>query len=382
MNKVMIDTIILTIPNGPMKIWDKKDYWDPSIKGLTDNPSAHYGARLFTKYVCNIPKSKGYYPRLTITSRWNFRTKRHETPLKIEFSAPKILFGNNVDELCDTDLDDFVDTLQTRLKEMGVMLLKNEIENAKITVVHFSKNIPLSGHYTPSQVIKVLQKLETTRQLQLNSKRFQNLGHAIYFDCSSYQIVVYDKIKDLKQTQRHSVDKDKVENQLSLFEELTDNKTEIVRLEVRLVKKQKLNSLLKKLGYSPDPTLKEVFSEAMSKAVLNHFWEQIASDKNRFLLISQKEDPLTQIINSQKETGKKLSVIETLGLAHALHFANVNGLNELRNSLNTLYSDRTWYRFQGKGLKKLNEIQYNKKYTYIKEVEDQLSSFTPYKMVN
>ena len=260
--------------------------------------------------------------------------------------------------------------------------LKREIENASITAVHFSKNIPLSGHYTPSQVIKVLQKLETTRQLQLNSKRFQNLGHAIYFDCSSYQIVVYDKVKDLNQTQRHSVDKDKIENQLSLFDCLTDKKTEIVRIEVRLVQKQKLNSLLKNLGYQPNPTLREVFNESLSKAVLSYFWQQIASDKNRFLLINQKEDPLTQLINYQKESGKKLSVIETLGLAHALYFANENGLNELRNALATHYSDRTWYRFQKNGLKKLNEIQYNKKYSYIKEVEDQLSSFVPYKMVN
>jgi len=378
----MIDTLILTIPNGPMKIWEHKDYWDPSVEGLTNNPSANYGAKLFTKYVCNMPKNKGYYPRLTITSRWNFHLKRYDTPLKIEFSAPKLMFGNNVDELTDTDFDSFIETLQLRLKEMGVMLLKREIENASITAVHFSKNIPLSGHYTPSQVIKVLQKLETTRQLQLNSKRFQNLGHAIYFDCSSYQIVVYDKVKDLNQTQRHSVDKDKIENQLSLFDCLTDKKTEIVRIEVRLVQKQKLNSLLKNLGYQPNPTLREVFNESLSKAVLSYFWQQIASDKNRFLLINQKEDPLTQLINYQKESGKKLSVIETLGLAHALYFANENGLNELRNALATHYSDRTWYRFQKNGLKKLNEIQYNKKYSYIKEVEDQLSSFVPYKMVN
>jgi hypothetical protein len=382
MKKVMLDTMILTIANGPTKIWGNKSYWNPSVEGLINNPSANHGARLFTKYICNMPKNKNYYPRLTITSRWNYRQRRYETPLKIEFSAPKILFGNNVNELKNEDFDTFIETLQAKLKEMGVRLFKKELENAPVTVAHFSKNIQLSNNYTPSQVIKTLNKLEIKRQLQLNSKRFQNHGHAIYFDCSSYQIVIYDKVRDLKQTRRHSADKDKINNQLQLFNKLTGDKEEIIRIEVRIVNKQKLNALMKEFDYPTNPTLKDVFNSKLSQSIVNHFWKEITSDKNQYLLTYQQKDPLLTIIDFQKTTGDKFTVAETLTLAHTLQFTKEKGLNGLRNALNTLYSDRTWYRFQKKYVGKLNNIPNQRRHTYIKEIENKLSLFKPYQLTN
>ena len=80
-----------------------------------------FGSRSFNKYNQNPPKSdyknRVYKPRLTITRR--VVHGGIATPLKIEFSGPKLLFLNNVDELENKDFGMVINTLQERLKEMG-----------------------------------------------------------------------------------------------------------------------------------------------------------------------------------------------------------------------------------------------------------------------
>jgi len=59
-----------------------------------------------------------YKPRLTITKRIN-RERNFEIPLKIEFSIPKLLYGNNFDEVTDADFPAVIQKLKTVLKDMG-----------------------------------------------------------------------------------------------------------------------------------------------------------------------------------------------------------------------------------------------------------------------
>jgi 6-phosphogluconate dehydrogenase (decarboxylating) len=79
--------------------------------------------RGYFKLIQNPTKSElknGIYkPRLTMTKRFN-TTGRHEATLAIEFSAPKLLYGNNFDELTENDFTLVVELLQSKLKEMGV----------------------------------------------------------------------------------------------------------------------------------------------------------------------------------------------------------------------------------------------------------------------
>src|SRR5690606_36277460 len=65
-------------------------------------------------------KSGNYKPRLTLTRRVK-RDRQYEITLRVEFSIPKLLFGNNFDELESDDLFDTVIVLQRKLKEMGVL---------------------------------------------------------------------------------------------------------------------------------------------------------------------------------------------------------------------------------------------------------------------
>ena len=373
----MIDTVILTIPVSHTWI-QEPDKFQPSLRGLKDVIERGLGARLFAKYTYNMPKSEGYYPRLTVTLRWD---KGYQLFLKIEFSIPKLLFGNSLDEVEDKDFDEVVNILKNKLSEMGIRIFTEQLKNALVSAIHYSKNILLSKPYTASMVIKNLGKLDVTKRLELNHRHFQNEGHALYFDSGSYQIVIYDKIKDLAKTNRHSVDKDKTSKQLDLFNYLKENKIplEVLRLEVRLTKKTKLNSLFRELGFVTNPTFEQVFSKDKAQSVVSHYWNFITQDKNLFMLRFSDTDLLKQVIDFQKLSGKKLSVIETLGLAQIITYSKEFGLRNLRNTLCTHYSERTWFRLN-KFFNLIEQITSQRdNFGFINDIEQALLTFEPYR---
>lgn len=373
----MIDTIILTIPNADKLIWEP-DRFTPTLKGIRENAEKGFGARLFMKYTQNINSKIGYYPRLTVTPRWD---NGLQIPLKVEFSIPKLIYGNNLDEVEDKDWGLIISTLQKKLLEMGVRLFSSQLENAPVSTVHYSKNIVLSDHYTASSAIKALSKLDVSKKLDINNRHFQNEGHALYFDCGSYQLVFYDKLLDITKNKRQAVDKDKTKQQLDLFGYIKENKIplEILRFEIRLTKKAKLNSLFGKLGYPINPTFKQAFSQEVSLKVINYYWDFL-KEKGLFLLKFNSTDTLKQVIDYQKLSGKKLYAVETLGIAQIIDYSKANGLRNLKNTVTSLYSQRTWFRL-GKYFDKIEDITAKSgNYQFIDDIETTFAKYEPYKV--
>src|SRR5574340_379998 len=119
----MLDTIVLTLSKS-MFVLMEPDRFEPSAKHILDENSSLGGRGYFSAK--QNPTSRelknGYYkPRLTLTNRYN-HTGRREPSLKIELSLPKLLFGNNFDELKADDFDAVIKLLQSKLKEMGIMI--------------------------------------------------------------------------------------------------------------------------------------------------------------------------------------------------------------------------------------------------------------------
>ena len=139
-----------------------------------------------------------YKPRLTVTKRLN-RLGGYDIPIKIEFSAPKMLFGNNFDELTDNDFPQLVTKLNTTLREMGVYISEERLANAPVSAIHFSKNIALTDYTLPYTYIKQLTKLNINKKLDTNQTDYRNEGHSFKYRANSFEIAFYDKLKDLQQ---------------------------------------------------------------------------------------------------------------------------------------------------------------------------------------
>ena len=362
----MIDTVILSVPRNKVSV--PNNDWDlhaqtPVYKVYVKNPS-------------NKDKESGlYFPCLTGYHRKSGKNE-WAAMLKIEFSVPKLIYNNNLDELDDKQFSAVVDTLLDRLARLDVHIGRQDLESAEVRAIHYSKNIELTDGYSSQYVISELGKVNLNKRFDLTKTRFMNDGQSLYFYTKAHSFVVYDKIADLVKNSKRAIDKDQTAYQMSLFAPLKETR-EILRLEIRLSEKRKMNALFKKLGLPENPNFKEVFSTVKSKAVVNHYWDTMI-EKNSLLLFSHSltaKDLLKQILIACKKARGRTAVYLT-GLL--LLAREGNGLRELRATLAKRIGDRLWYRVCAdltETTKGLNKLRPREWYDQVKKV---LESYQPY----
>lgn len=183
----MLDTIVLTLSKG-MYFINEPDRFEPSARLILDENSS-LGGRGYIPAKQNPTKRElqnGYYkPRLTLTNRYN-HTGRREASLKIELSLPKLLFGNNFDELTENDFAPAVALLKSRLKEMGVMVWEHFLLNAPVSAIHYSKNIPLTDGTTPHYLISKIKQANIPLALDVNQTDYRELTQLLRSHAGNY----------------------------------------------------------------------------------------------------------------------------------------------------------------------------------------------------
>ncbi len=368
----MIDTIVLTVPWQDYEILDHMCFVPPTHR-------VHEAGNMQTKHVNNAMPSERkegiYKPRLTIRRRFNAGTAT--IPLKIEFSVPKLLFGNNVDELSEDDFEAVIQRLLRVLLDMGIRTNANALREANVSALHVAKNIPLSSGYTASYVIKELSKVNLTRKLDLSQTDFRNEGKSLQYYAASHSFVLYDKISDLNQSKGRAIDKEQLPQQFSLFEELREERTELLRMEVRLSKRAKLKSVLSSLGFMSEPTFLSVFSRELWQRVILKYWQDLIAEQNLCLFgkCGTAQAVLQNVIASQSKILPKQAIYR-VGL---LLLAREMGVRGLRSVLEEQAGKRTWQRIS-KDLCELSECaRQGALHEYVRDIEECLSRFEAYR---
>lgn len=365
----MIDTVCLLIPKKQMKFISGISSWE--LYSKTDQ---------YTKYVRNpsrLEKETGmYFPRLTGYKR---RFGLDEN-VRVEFSAPKLLYLNNLDELEDGDFQKIVHVLRKRLEKMGVLLTDSVIENASVSSVHFSKNILLKDGYTVTYVISQLGKIDLRKSFDFAKTRFVNDGESLYAHTTAHQFVVYDKVSDLVKGKKRAIDKDQTMYQSNLFETFkrSNLSKEIIRFEVRLAQKQKLNSVLKSLGYQENPKFSDVFSSKLSQEVVKDYWDRLVLEKNSsFLSVDLSIKDILQVMFLTDRNLKPNKAIYLLGLYMVAR--DENGIRQLRSIVTKRMHERSWYRM-AQELRYAGElITKNNLRSWVSQISEELSDYKPYK---
>ncbi len=368
----MLDTVILTIPKGQYRIL-KPNMFAPNADIL--NSSGNFLVKCMNNPTASDKKKGKYRPRMTLMKRMT--ENGIQIPLKIEFSVAKMVFGNNVDEVQESDFDAVVECLTHALFEMGVHVLKKNIEAGSVSAFHPSKNIPLTNGYTSAFVIKELNKVDVSKKLDLNRDSFRNDGQSLQFYANSHSLVIYDKVQDLKKPEKRAMDKDQNKVQRSLFDVLAKSEhKELLRIEVRLAKKVKLNAVLKQLGLKENPTFRDVFNEALCQKVLLSYWQELIAGKNMFLfdIASSPKKTLERIFKNRPNI-KPREAVYLVGL-RAL---SKEGIRETRAIVEKYAATRTWYRI-AKDLQFIDDIS-NKNYDgWVKQVANSLNGFKPFRI--
>ena len=199
--------------------------------------------------------------------------------LTIELSVPKLIFGNNVEELKYKDFDVVAKKLHQILYEMGIKINLEHIKHADVTAIHYAKNIKLTDGSTPLRYIRQIQQCNIAPRLDTNKTDYRNAGYSFKWHCNGYELIFYDKLYDIAQaakSTKRSIDTALVYNN-KILKTIRNKKQkhELLRMELRLNRRSKIKELFNKLHIKSCLTFKKLFKPAIMRKLLGHYMNTI-----------------------------------------------------------------------------------------------------------
>lgn len=222
-----------------------------------------------------------------------------------------------------------------------------------------------------SLLIQTLKKLDMSTRLDLSESIFRNDGQMVKYHASTYEIALYDKVKDLEQASKYGAGRG-AENdydcQLDFLSGL--KRPEVLRLEIRL-KSKKLKTLLATLGFKSRTTFKELFCADLSRAVLLHYWDEITKGLYILNIDVTDTEKLVDNIRTHFPGKRPTSVLALMGFIRACHDVGVRGTKILLR-----LNDAQFYRLKADA-KKLEQDGRSAQFRILAAIRAQLREFIP-----
>lgn len=373
----MIDTVVLSIPCKKEDFRDLNIFTD-SLDGIWEAPFRRLPNGYFntkrnptsTEKTCKI-----YVPRLTLIKRVN---DGFHTELRIEFSIPKLLFGNNFQEVSDGDFNSIVLQLKQKLAYMQVDISEDRIKNARVSAIHFSKNLVLpKGLSCPIVLNQLAKAVDCNQMLDIKNVSFKNGGQILHIHANDWEFVIYDKVRELEQAKKSeskSIEKDSYV-QFNLLDELSPTLS-ILRFEFRMGNGRSLRQMLKRYDseflLNKELTFVNFFSKETAKKMILGYWNQI---KDRYLMISWKEETNFEYfsrLRTENPTLKDNELINIFFLNSMIKDLGISGLRAMMD-WNGKKNSYKWTRKRDL-IDKLNNSDIRKDFM-IREINDQLLRF-------
>lgn len=363
----MIDTVAITLRGKQFEIRDSSGF-QRTIRSKDGIYKAFYNPDL---------KKEGYRPKLDYSEMFGRKD------LRVEFSAGKLLFGNNFDEPENKDFESIVQKIYSFLTEFGVAVYTADIRQADVSAIHYSKNIILTDHTSSKMILSELVKIDLTKWLEVETRDYQHDGHALYYSAPSkkFMIVFYDKIKELEKakiTEKSRVEKDE-SIQMSLLDNFAKMRPfEVLRMEIRFGERRKLRQVLKRLDISTDQTFEKLFDRSISKVILQDYW-QVIDDGAKYLSIDTRDESRLQerilLLNPNIKPMMALAICSTMKQI------SESGIRNFRNRMKPVMNDRYWYDWKKIVGERVDGLQ-GKNFLSINQIGKQLAEFEPVKLKN
>ena len=226
-------------------------------------------------------------------------------------------------------------------------------------------------------IIKELAKVNLNMRLDLTKTDYRNEGQAVVYHSNSFELKIYDKIKDLEQSNK-SGEKRSLEKQNQYRPDLfnytnyktTLNGLQVLRIEGRFVRR-KLKSLFNRLKISNKLTFKELFKKEVSKAILIDYFQQITTDLYILHFDLDKIDNLITTIRNQNPNIKPAKILQLLGFIQT-----VQSLGNRGTRVELYLPNHQWYRFQ-REVKEIKSSHKNYRFLAVCDIEKKLERFEP-----
>ncbi|HEY1644890.1 MAG TPA: hypothetical protein VGF75_00705, partial [Candidatus Saccharimonadales bacterium] len=160
---VGIDTVVLTLPASNYVILEPSRFTPNATKVQGATPY-DMGRNKYFDAKCNPSKAdtakQGYLPYLTLYRA--LRAGGLQTGLRIQFSIPKLLNGNNFDEIQESDFGEVCWRILDGLEHYKVKVWDGvrTIASAQVVTVHYSKNFVLTDYLSTHNAIEHLSRVD------------------------------------------------------------------------------------------------------------------------------------------------------------------------------------------------------------------------------
>ena len=348
----MIDTVKVAI---------SLDYNKPEIfNNFSNFRENEKGFSYATLNPTNIhKKQKIYAPKFTLIRRPD-KSGRLIYEILMEFSAPKLIFGENFSELTDEDRPILAQKISEELAKIGIVFPVEKVLFLPVRKVDFSKNIPTDQAKTfPASIVAKVAKADILKHKDVQRTDYRNGGVIYHIHTNTKDIVLYDKLEDLKQSKRsekRSIEKNNYAQPdiLKCFENIPP----ILRFEVRLNGKS-----LKKIQDKP-LILNDVFNSELSRKILLENWREIT--KKLPVLETNLKSP--KYIFEKIIADKNIKAKEALSLLGiCLLEADIGDLRHLRNIFEHRFGKDSWYRFFPENRDKINNSATKSSLLFVEE---------------
>jgi hypothetical protein len=275
MKMVGIDTVTLLLDASQFVVFEPSRF-TPNATKVLGATLYDLGQGKFMPAVCNPTKKDtaafGYLPYLTLFV--GLRSGGLSKILRIQFSAPKLLKGNNFDELEEADFEQLCQQLLDGLAYYKVRIFGGleTLKNAQCQVVHYSKNFILPNMISTNWAITEIKKCDVNAWKSVSQEKYAEGGHGYKTHSKHYELAFYDKIAEHFKGKRGQPHYDPDIKQLSfdLFGKVEQKQLpEVLRMEVRYGRPQKLKDALQKARLPTDDlSFKTIFQQEYSQRVL------------------------------------------------------------------------------------------------------------------
>lgn len=338
-----MDTVILKI-YGPRKFqFKKKHLFCPEIESRqyhqlseTEKQTRRYYLR---KFVLKAPLQDNYVPVIDVLETLDKDNKQVIYILIVQFSLPKLLYGNSLREVSDGDYAKSVVGLQRVLENLGILVEKDVLANARVTGLHFCKNVVLPKDVRLQDILAELERVDISKVVDVTKKETKNGGQVLHIYSGNTERVFYDKVVDAMRPKNKRKDKGLVDYERTIIDEYDLHNTEVFRYEYRLKRAPRVEKDVNEtLGKKPRTHVlfKDIFTDNLCRDVLIKSWRDLVQrPENQLALIGPTDNfkLLLKIVEGSKKKGGPHSLNRALTAFGIVCIIKTHGVKELRKTI-------------------------------------------------
>ncbi len=286
---------------------------------LLQNNSLRYRGKKFTRTATKEEKQIGLYrPKVVIENG----------DCSIEFSLPKLLNGNNVEEIFVGDFPKILELLRSHLWDYGIETTVDNLAWADLYRMDVGKNCNLIKIGTVTQVLNILHRCLILGRKSDAQIQYRNGGRSLHVLNKSADFIIYDKFRCPEMTD--GSDK-------AICEIMGKSSVEVLRMEKRFNNRRSLCRLFRKYGVKR-PKFQDILNPQIAQDVIGQEWQELMDG---FICpeVYPQEEILKQVLNHLKTFKSSPRLALAYGAIQQLlkHYS----VNELKNQLKPYASEPT-----------------------------------------